>query len=317
VGFGNAVANASLARGGDFSGLVGFEKYQFLKRLAMLGGLSMVFVPFIILDGKRVFSSFLFIFVIALLIYLQTVSRVIFLETVAVFILLFFSLRQRKGGVFYLCLVPFFVFFAFVFLYGKTFVASLSLYFSSGGDFNLIEGGSLESQLSKFFGHFGHLIYSVDAGIRNYFAVGPVFPDDVLLAPIGIIPSFMLSSVGLDWLSYQLVPESERMSCINSGFFSSSNGCMVPPYFSGFSAYLMPLGGALIFGFFRFWIYSVIEACWVRFRARPELIWFAYLLFIVFNQIMLIIPATISFSFFVVILFLALLFVRRLLLVRF
>src|SRR5262249_35012806 len=37
VGADIAIANATLARGGDFSGLVGFEQYQFIKTLAMIG----------------------------------------------------------------------------------------------------------------------------------------------------------------------------------------------------------------------------------------------------------------------------------------
>src|SRR6266852_4200867 len=76
VGLDTALLNVAFARSGDFSGLVGFEQYQFLKNLAMLGLYSIVFVPYIIIDGKHILSAFVIVAVVATFIYLQTAARV-------------------------------------------------------------------------------------------------------------------------------------------------------------------------------------------------------------------------------------------------
>ena len=74
-----------------------------------------------------------------------------------------------------------------------------------------------------------------------------------MLAPLGFIPSGVFRNFGLESLSYQLVPEVE-LACINTSYFANALECFVPAYSPGFSAYVLPYGGALIFGAMRFWI---------------------------------------------------------------
>ena len=296
VGFETSITNASFTRSGDFSGLAGYEQYQFLKTLAMIGPFSMVFTPFIVLDGRRIKSTFLVITLFVIPVYLLTVARVIFFDTFVFFAMLLVILGRSKfsAGVF---TVVIFSFMVLVLLFGKVFVGVLSVYLFGGGDLEFPVRP--ESLSAYFFAHFGHLVYSIDAGINNSFQNGPVLPEDVLLSPFGVIPSFVYSAVGLDSMSYQLVDQSQRFSCINTRYFFSEGECSVPPYFIGVSAYMLPIIGGFIFGFIRFLLYRVIENSWVRLRSHSELLWFSVFLLLIANQLMLFIPTTISFAVFI------------------
>lgn len=305
MGLENAVVNASFARGGDFSRIGGFEQYQFLKTLAMIGVFSMVFVPYIIIDGKHIKSTFLIIALVAFLFYLLNVSRTVFFDTLVLFTILYLIFgRFNFGSIIYSIVI--FLFIIFVFWFGKGFVYALSVYLFGGGDLDLIVQN--ESASAIFFGQFGFLVYSIDAGIRNFFSHGPLLSQDVLLSPLGFLPSFAYSAVGLDFLSYQLVDQSECLSCINTQYFSYDD-CTIPPHFMGVSAYLLPVVGGFFFGFVRFFIYSVIEISWMRLRDYPKLLWVPLFLLFIAHRLMLFIPGTISFAFFVLV---ALLFILKL-----
>jgi hypothetical protein len=311
VGLESAVVNASLVRGGDLSGLVGSEQYLFLKTLAMLGLFAMVFVPFIIIDGVRIKSAFFIIVLVAIPIYILTVARVVFFDTFVLFAMLHLVLGRSKVGSRISSFVVVFLFMILVFLFGKEFVGVLSVYLFGGGDFIFVTKD--ESVTSNFFGHFGHLVYSIDAGIRSFDSHGPLLSRDVLLSPLGFLPSFIYTEVGLDSLSYQLVHQGERLSCINTQYFVAADECSIPPYFPGTSAYVLPMVGGFLFGFVRFWIYSVIEISWIRLKDHPERLWLPYVLLLISNQVMLVIPNTISFAVFVSTALLCLLMLRKIL----
>lgn len=298
VGFEIAIVTASSARGNDFSGLVGFEQYQFLKTLAMIGLFSMVFVPYIILDRRRIKSTFLIVALFTFPIYILTVARGVFVDTFVLFAVFYICFgRSRCGSIILLVVISSLM--IFVFLFGKIFVGVLSVYLFGGGGFEL--AAKDESASAMFFGHFGHLIYSIDAGIRNFFAHGPVLSPDILLSPLGFLPSFVFSAFGMDALSYQIVSDNVRLSCINADYFSAESPCSFPPYYTGTSAYLFPVVGGLLFGVVKFWIYSVIEISWMRLMNRPQLLWFPVFLFFIATRLMLFIPNTISFAFFMMI----------------
>ena len=299
VGFETALMNASAARGGDFSGLEGFEQYSFLKRLAMVGMCSIIFVPYIIMDNRRIFTSFLIVFIVAVLIYFETVSRVIILDLIGVYLILYFSLKKYNWRV-ALFIVPVTAFLGFVFLYGKSFVpvVSQNLFL---GESNVLTRHGDEELFSYFIAHFSHLFYSVDAGAKSFFLFGPIIPNDILLSPLAVVPSFVFSWVGLESLSYHSLENVDKLSCINtSNIILGSNKCTIPPYFPGAVAYFFPMAGALFFGFFRFLVYAIIETSWVKLRSMPELIWFPYFLFLVSAQLMLFIPSAISFAVFLI-----------------
>ncbi|PIQ23383.1 hypothetical protein COW64_24440 [bacterium (Candidatus Blackallbacteria) CG18_big_fil_WC_8_21_14_2_50_49_26] len=297
VGLETALLNANASRGGNFLGFVGLEQFLFLKTLARVGVFSMVFIPFIIVDGRRVFSTFLIVTTVAISLYIETVSRGTILEMIGVFLILYLSLKRGVGSILLAGIIS--AFLIFIFIYGKTFVAGLSAYLFLGMDFELVRHGANGDDSAYFFSQFGHLAYSIDAGVRNFFTYGPILPEDILLSPIGVVPSSLFSSVGLDFLSYQLVSPTDRLSCINTAYFTDSSECSFPPYFTGYSAYFLPFVGAFLFGFARFWFYSVIENCWLEFKVNPEFLWFPVFLFIVANELMLVISNTISFAVFV------------------
>lgn len=296
VGPETAIVNASLARGGDFSGLVGFEQYQFLKTLAMIGLFSMVFVPYIVIDGKRATSAFLVVTLVAIPIYLLTVARVTFFDTLVLFAMLHLVLGQSKLGsaIVNTCV---FIFMLFVLFFGKEFVGVLSIYLFGSGEFAFVEGNA--STITTFFTNFGPLVYSIDAGVRNFLAHGPALSADILLSPLGFLPSFVYPALGLDFLSYQVLEEGSRFSCVNTQYFVGLDECSVPPYLTGTSAYLFPVVGGFVFGFGKFWIYSVLEAAWIRLKNRPDQLWFPLFLLLIANRLMLFIPQTISFAVFV------------------
>jgi hypothetical protein len=310
VGFKNSLVNASFARSGDFTGLAGFEQYQFLKTLAMIGPFSMVFAPYIVIEGKRLKSSFCIIAIFAVSIYALTVARVVFFDTFVFFSMLLIVLgRSKVVGIILATTVSLFM--ILVLLFGKVFVGVLSAYLFADADF--VFAAKSESISGYFFAHFAHLVYSIDAGIRNFQSNGPVIADDVLLSPLGFVPSFLYSAVGLDSLSYHLVDQSRWSSCINTTYFFTGGECSIPPYFTGVSAYVLPLVGGLLFGSLRFLVYGIIEGAWIKMRKNPELLWFPVVLLFVANQLMLFIPVTIAFAVFISMVLFASLFVRRLL----
>ena len=170
---------------------------------------------------------------------------------------------------------------------------------------------SLARQSAIFFGQFGHLVYSIDAGVRNFLMHGPVVSNDILLSPLGFLPSFVYSAVGLDFLSYQLVADDQRLSCINDYYFLNADGCTIPPYLTGASAYFLPVLGGFISGFIKFFFYSIIELSWIRVRSSPEQIWVPLFLLLLVNRLFLLIPNSISFAVFVSIVLLFVLKLRK------
>jgi hypothetical protein len=316
VGVDTALLTASATRGGDFSEMAGLEQYQFLKRLATIGVFAVVFVPFIILDGRRINSSFALLMLIAAAVYLQTVARVTLFDTAGVFVILYLALRRRWSWRFLLVVGAIAALLVFTFIYGKTFVAALASYLFQDSRFELVRFGMKDDDLEFFFFHFGHLLYSVDAGLREFAVEGSTIPKDIALAPLGVIPSSAFSAIGLGSLSYQLVPEADRLACINTSYFSAFGECSVPTYLPGFSAYVAPYLGGLAFGFVRFWVYAVIEQSWLDRRMRAEHLWFPYLLFLLALNVLLAIPSSIAFTVFVALFLIFVLAVAKLVLRR-
>lgn len=296
VGLDVALLNAGLARSGDFSGLIGFEQYSFIKTLAMIGLFSVISLPFFIIRNERLLSSFFLILTLAILLYMQSVARAIFFDTVLLFALLYYSLTKTNSKSAIIVVSVASLFLLYVVIYGKEFVGMFSTFLFLGGDFELVK--KYDDFPSYFFSQFGHLVYGVDAGIKNFFEHGPLMPKDILLSPIGFIPSSFYSAFGLDYLSYQLVDESQRLSCINTLYFPDADKCSMPPYITGFSAYIFPMVGGLIFGFLRFFIYSILEVSWIELQKNPELLWIVIAALLVANRLMLFIPNTISFAVF-------------------
>lgn len=312
VGFSTAISAASDARSGDFSGFLGFEQYMFLKVLASVGMFAIVFIPYIIMDQRHTKLAFMGIFLIGISIYIETVARAAIQDSIGVLFLLYCVLNKKKGVSFFIFSGLVLALASFVFIYGKSFVVSLSLYLFENKEFELIDQGSESNEIGYFFEHFAHLVYSADAGLKHFATHGSIIPNDILLSPIGFLPSAVFSAFGLDFLSYQLITDKEQIfSCINSTYFPSANVCTTPPYYVGASAYLLPFAGAFLFGYVRFWIYAVIETCWMQLKDHAEFIWFPYFILLIAQTFMLFVPSTNAFAVFLLIMLWTLLKIRK------
>ena len=302
VGVERAIVGASSSRGGDFSDLAGVEGYSFLKRFTILGLYAVAFFPFIVASDTKVKSSFLILFSIGILGYITTVSRFALFESILVPLLIYFSYKFKPNTKGMLFLLFVFSFAYSVLFYGKEFVQVFSNYYFLNKDFELPDS----SEKVAFFDGFSHLLFSIDAGILNFLRNGPFIATDIWLSLVGFLPSGVFTFFKIPELSYQLVTDEFKTLCVNTKIIDGSGDeCYIPPYFTGMSAYVMPLAGGFFFGYIRFYIYSVIHRCWVVLKGNEYHLITPYFFLLLSCQFMLFIPATISLAvFFCIMLFL-------------
>lgn len=295
VGPVTALSTAAAARGGSTEGLEGASGYLFLKNLAQIGGLSIIFFPFLIDQKKFKFDVF-FICFYGIFLYLMTGARAAIFDTLILAMLIWFS-RKRLGvakKTFWICC---FVFLGLLFtLYGKG--LSDSLFFAGFGDADVVSN-EVESIFGKITGQFIHLVYSIDAGVKYFFENGSTISSALLLAPLGIFPGWLYSYLDLEALSWQHVDWVDNIVCLNTFSYPDAEPCTMPPYYSGVSAYLGPITFGFIFGFVKFFIYQKISNLWHQLRFRSEVLWLPILYFILVARLSVLIPNVIGlFSFF-------------------
>jgi hypothetical protein len=281
-----------LARGGDLDEFSGFESYLFLKRFVYFGVYAVAFLPFALTKEKRPLVFVILFAVLGVFGYLAMAARYMLFQCVLVplFFYLIYSKKISLGSlvsIFIVCSLGLLGIF-----YGKEFPSVLANYVFNNGDFEF----RYSEEQFDFFRSFSHLYYSIDAGVREFGRSGPLVPKDILLGPLGVVPSSIFSSLGLSDFSYLLLDFSDRFSCVNTKNISGSYAsCYMPPYYIGASAYLIPLGGGFVFGVIRFFFYGVISDCWRRMKGREERLGFVVLVAISIEQIMLFIPNTSAF----------------------
>ena len=290
-GFTSAITNAGAIRGGDFTSFAGLEQYQALKTASQIGIFAVIFVPYFIIKKPQSLAPVLLVLVsIACGFYLLSAARVVFFNTIILFIIFMFMYKRISIGIILLSVVGFSAI-AFIMLFGKVAGVALGLLLEG----NELDFGALPENFSTyFFQHFSHLLYSVDAGVRNFNSYGPVITADVLLSPLGFIPSFVFTGIGLDYLNYKYVPPASQLCFINTEYFDVDSPGSIPPYFVGVSAYIFPIVGGFIFGWVKFYSYSVVAHALSRLRSRPELLWLPLLLLLIGNNLILFIPTTIA-----------------------
>lgn len=301
TGLETAVVGAAYARVGSFDYFNGLEKFAFLKRFVVLSTFLVAFVPYFVATKKHLFFRISLIVLASCFTYLITVSRYSLMQGVIIPILLIWAVNFRKSVIINVLALLGMLFGFFVLVYGKTFLGMFGEYLFNGGEFEITKGAS-KAPLDAFI----HLIYSIDAGIRNFWGDGTTVARDVLLSPLGVVPSSVFQYVGLSEISYQLVDPALKSSCINTAAISSREGCFLPPYFTGVSAYVAPLGGGFVFGFFRFALYAAVSKAWARLAGNEKYLPLILLALLCADQVMLFIPATISLAVFLLILIFAL-----------
>jgi hypothetical protein len=299
VGIDVALLNTYAVRGGDFSGLAGLEQYSFLKTVSMLGLFAVIALPYYFSRSSSLASSFIAIVCVSVLIFAQTGARVTFADTVLLYFVLLFIVRKQYSAKLIASLTTTVTLSICVLIYGKEFMGVLSSYLFLDSDLDL--SIKYDDFATYFFSHFGHLVYSIDAGIRHFWERGPLLAVDIIVSPLGFLPSFVFASAGAESLSYQLLEQSDRLSCINAAHFALADECSIPPYIAGFAAYVIPMAGALLFGFLRFFVYRIAEIAWMRLRESPEHLWAVLMALLIANRIFLFIPNTISFAVFTLI----------------
>lgn len=295
VGINFALLSVAAGRAGDFSDFGENVQFLFLKTLAQVCLIaSVVFVPKLVRTKQWSVALSTLLIVAACLAYLNSDARAIFIDTV--FVTLAFALYYGK-------LTPRRVLFAgiaaglalFILVYGKSLVQTAGLYLFAGANFDLVSNFANYSFWDEFFGHFGHLLFSIDAGIRHFMISGPYVGSDVVLGTIGFIPSSWFAHFGLNNLSYRLV--DPQFTCLNTLPFGEVD-CSVPAYYPGASAYVLPIAGGFIFGAVRYSLFAVVEAAWIQ-GERTVDTWLPYLVFGIATNLMLFIPATVSLGTFV------------------
>ncbi len=307
VGPEQALVGASYARSGNFDYFDAGTEYAFLKRPMMIGLLASAYAYYYIYVIRRPKRYLVISLIVGLIIYSTTVSRYALFQSIIVPLgvyVIWLGGRRGFSKLYSVILISIGVIFSIVvLLFGKLFLSLAANYIFYGRNFDLSTPGV------DIFGGFSHLYYSIEAGIRYFSDHGIIFFRDVVLAPLGILPSSIFSALGLESLSYQFVPKEESFSCVNTSVIVGAyEQCFLPPYFTGASAYFLPVLGGFFFGFIRFHIYGTFSRAWQVLEKSKYLAHVSTLivLFIFFEQVMLFIPSAISLVIFMAAVFLIL-----------
>jgi hypothetical protein len=299
VGFTRAILATTSMRSGIFDALDTDAQYVFIKRLAFLGTLAICFVPALIRAKTLSVSMGCLLAIFSLLHFVNTAGRVVILDLIIVPACIYFYLRRSiTAGILFgamaVWLVPFSV------LYGKHLTHYLSALWV-GDSAEMIVFGDADSNVQNFLANFSVIWLSVSAGLQHWWEHGPFIGQDTILAFLGVVPSSVFNMLGLEHLSYHNA--EVRMPCVNSEPFGVGN-CSIPPYLPGYSAYVFPYAGALLFGFLKFFVFSAIERMWLLAKRQCyEWTWFPYFLFVLTWNLLLLVPSTIAMAIFMIILF--------------
>ena len=305
VGFHDSLINASAARSGEFDGFGENVQYLFLKTLANVSLYAVCFLPAILYKKtKRLWV--LAYTMLVLIAYLNSISRSLLLNYIFVPFLVYSMVNFGFVAVVRITTILFIG--SLVLFYGKPFGHYMSNYLT--GNYSEILSYNTEyGYFNAIFNNFEFAWFSVEAGVKNYYYNGPLIPDDLLYSPIGFIPSRFLEYIGLGEYSYGNA--TVRLPCVNANTFGF-NDCTIPPLMSGYSAYLMPLVGGLIFGFIKFYIYGRLEKMWIfTKKLNYQLTWVPYFLFIISSNYFSLIPGAIAQSSLVIFSVFFIRFIRR------
>lgn len=310
-GFTDFISTSTLRRSGLGSETVTAD-LAYLTNLIILGLFAICVYPYYMERKKNVRIVTLVIYIIGISVYLSTVSRNAIMQTFILTFMIGYTYNNRKfSSKIKLIVISFLAF--IVLFYGKFIVDYLSAILS-GQDIEFVES---TNNFTNFIENFGHLFFSIDAGTKNFFTGDSIILKDVILAPLGIVPSSVFVYIGLEDLSYQLLPYSDRTDCINTYNLGVSEKCFVPPYYTGVSAYLLPLVFGFSFGFVRYSFYASVAETYKYFKVNgSHFIPILVLLYLTFENFILFIPSAIAYTVFLWILLLILMLTTRMLKIK-
>lgn len=302
-----AFTAAAVARAGDREGLEEVTSFLFLKNIAQIGTLSLIFFP-LVLNQKTNKLNVALLFIYGLLLFLLTGARAAVSDTIFFALLIYIS-RTRFNFSKIVLLSIFLLAGLFFVMYGKGLGDEIfSVFFGKKSTVEL-----RDNDIELFIGQFNNLLFSIDAGVKNFNKEGPFISEAILLAPLGFMPGWLFDNLGLHGWSWQHAGAKDNIVCWNTSAFPLAYPCTVPPYYVGVAAYLGPVVFGFIFGFVKFYAISIISKMWQNYKSYPELLWRPLLFFILLERLTLFIPNVIGlFSFFGILIFIFF-FIRKLL----
>ena len=285
-----AFTTAARSRAGIMDGLEDATSFLFLKNIAQIGVFSVIFLP-LIFEKNKPFYDLFFLTLFGILLYILTGARGAILDTIFFSILIYLSRKNINLKK----IIMLFIFFGIGILfslYGKGLNDDIFNYLLKQelGIAAVERDISIQSFMTQFIG----LIFSIDAGIKNFMENGPTISKSIFLSPLGVMPSWLFTSIGLDSLNWKSLSANDDIVCLNTMMYPDAEGCTIPPYYTGVSGYLLPLSGGLVFGFIRFYFFSFISYKWQRFFQNPKMLSKYLLAYILFAKLSLFIPNVIS-----------------------
>ena len=294
-----ALINAFLGRSGDFSGFGDSAKYLFLKTLGSISMFAVCFIPFVIRQRRGRVVFLLLYLALVVIAYLNSISRNLILYQLVVPLLMMIhgmGLTKRSLLVMLTTILPL-AFLAIFF--GKPLGFLISIFVLDGNVTELEAYQGEDGLWNSFLRNFEPYWFSVDAGTSMFSRAGPTLPTDALMALAGFIPSRVLESLDLGKLYYGNA--DVQMACVNSIQFGLVN-CTAPPFFTGTSAYVAPLVGAAVAGFFKFFVFGRLEKTWRHYdRLARERTWVPYCLILLFSAYLSFVPSNIALATFTIV----------------
>ncbi len=310
IGPTEAVAYAAAMRSGIFDDIdIADQKFLFFKTVAFVLTINVCFIPVLLSlrERRRMLLLAYVVFILAL--YLVSVSRMILLLNIAVPVLYYFRARAKSFVDFSASAALVLPIFLLVLFFGKP-MGHVVTAFVLEGQIRSIEPYLFDhGALSAIFGNFGFAWYSIEAGIVHFFESGiPLLAKDVLLTPVGFVPSRILEWLHLESFDYRNVTES--LPCINAAYFGDV--CTIPPRELGYAAYLVPFLGAFLVGVIKFYLFRKFEFVFLYAKQRDaRRVWYPIFVIIALSVLFTIIPTELSELAFIVVIIAGLVLIRQ------
>lgn len=292
IGWGDAIAYAARMRSGYFDMISeGAQHFLFFKSLAISFTFIVCFIPFMLKSSESKFYVFIY-FLFAIMLYAVSVSRMVILLNIAVPLLVYLRIRVKNISTFIFFTAfasPLLIMFLF---YGKPLGYVFFKLISDGKIVGVEPYLSEHGLLSAFFGNFGFIWYSIEAGMENILITrSPLIPTELFLSMVGFVPSRLLDYTGLSFIDYRTVDQS--LACLNTQYFGLD--CTIPPRELGLTAYIMPFGGAFILGVVKYFLFRRYEKYFIYFsRIDYAKTWYPILIIILVTMFFSFIPSVLS-----------------------
>jgi hypothetical protein len=299
IGLENALIYSTAMRSGLFENIEE-TRFLFLKTLASLSLYAVCFVYANLVRGKArlLLLSYVLLVIVA---YLLSISRSLLLDFLLVPFLVYSRAHFGVTSAARIAVIS--VLGGLVLFFGKNFGTYMSVVLTGTGQDYALQAKAAEYGLfNGLMINVEHVWYSVEAGLVHFFENGPLFPRDLIYASlIGFVPSRVLEMIGMGAFYYG--DQQSSLPLINTEIFGLP-GSTVPAGWIGYSAYLSPVGGAIIFGMVKFYVYGRLEKLW-RFARGSDvgLTWIPYFLFLIVSSMLSLVASNIapaSFTLFIV-----------------